>query len=99
MEATLCGLSERPLSRARRYLVRHTTRETKAQVAEVAWRLDLGTLERAPAEGLAMNDIGRVRLKLAQPVAADPYGENRATGAFVVIDEATNDTVGAGMIA
>jgi sulfate adenylyltransferase subunit 1 len=99
VEATLCWLSERPLSRARRYLVRHTTRETKAQVAEVAWRLDLGTLERVPAEGLAMNDIGRVRLKLAQPVAADPYGANRATGAFVVIDEATNDTVGAGMIA
>jgi len=98
IEATLCWLSERPLSRSRRYLVRHTTRESKAQVAEVQWRLDLAALERVPAEGLAMNDLGRVRLRLAQPIAADRYAENRATGAFIVVDEATNDTVGAGMI-
>ena len=62
------------------------------------WRLDLGTLERVPAEGLALNDIGSLRLRLAQPLAADPYAESRSTGAFIVIDEATNDTVGAGMI-
>jgi sulfate adenylyltransferase subunit 1 len=98
VDATLCWLSEAPLSPARRYLVRHTTRETKAQVAEIAWRVDLGDLERKPAQGLAMNDIGRVSLRLAQPIFADPYADSRATGAFVVIDEATNDTVGAGMI-
>ena len=94
----MCWLSERPLSTARRYLVRHTTRESKAQVAEIPWRLDLASLERVPANGLAMNDIGAVSLRLAQPIAADRYAENRATGAFIVIDEATNDTVGAGMI-
>jgi sulfate adenylyltransferase subunit 1 len=98
VSAVLCWLSERPLSPARRYLVRHTTRETKAQVAEIAWRLDLAALEQVPAEGLAMNDIGAVSLRLAQPIAADRYAENRATGAFIVIDEATNDTVAAGMI-
>ena len=98
VNAVVCWLSERPLSTARRYLVRHTTRETKAQVAEIAWRLDLAALERVPAEGLAMNDIGAVSLRLAQPIAADRYAENRATGAFIVIDEATNDTVAAGMI-
>jgi sulfate adenylyltransferase subunit 1 len=98
VDAVVCWLSERPLSPARRYLVRHTTRETKAQVAEIAWRLDLAALEQVPAEGLAMNEIGRVRLRLAQPIAADRYVENRATGAFIVVDEATNDTVGAGMI-
>jgi sulfate adenylyltransferase subunit 1 len=98
VDAVLCWLSERPLSTARRYLVRHTTRESKAQVTEIAWRLDLGSLERVPAGALAMNDIGRVQVRLAQPVAADPYVENRATGAFIVIDEASNDTVGAGMI-
>jgi sulfate adenylyltransferase subunit 1 len=98
VSAVVCWLSERPLSTARRYLVRHTTRETKAQVAEIAWRLDLAALEQVPAEGLAMNDIGAVSLKLAQPIAADRYAENRATGAFIVIDEATNDTVAAGMI-
>ncbi len=98
LDATVCWLSEAPLSPARRYLVRHTTRETKAQVAEIAWRVDLGELERKPASGLAMNDIGRVSLRLAQPLFADPYVASRATGAFVVVDEATNDTVGAGMI-
>jgi sulfate adenylyltransferase subunit 1 len=98
VSAVVCWLSERPLSTARRYLVRHTTRESKAQVAEIGWRLDLHTLEQVPAEGLAMNDIGAVTLKLAQPIAADRYAENRATGAFIVIDEATNDTVAAGMI-
>jgi sulfate adenylyltransferase subunit 1 len=98
VSAVVCWLSERPLSTARRYLVRHTTREAKAQVAEIAWRLDLGALERAPAEGLGMNDIGAVSLRLAQPLAADRYADGRATGAFIVIDEATNDTVAAGMI-
>ena len=98
VDAVLCWLSERPLSKARRYLLRHTARESKAQVAEIAWRLDVGTLDRVPAEGLAMNDIGSVSLRLAQPIAADRYAENRATGAFILVDEATNDTVGAGMI-
>jgi len=98
LEAVLCWLSERPLSAARRYLVRHTTREARAQLGAIAWRLDLAALEQVPAETLAMNEIGRVTLRLAQPLAADPYRQNRATGAFIVIDETTNDTVGAGMI-
>jgi sulfate adenylyltransferase subunit 1 len=98
IDATLCWLSEAPLSPARRYLVRHTTRETKAQIAEIAHRVDLAELEQKPATLLAMNDIGRVSLRLAHPIFADPYGENRSTGAFIVVDEATNDTVGAGMI-
>jgi sulfate adenylyltransferase subunit 1 len=99
VDATLCWLSETPLSPARRYLLRHTTRETRAQVSEISWRVDLSDLARKPAPGLAMNDIGRVSLRLAQPIFADPYAESRATGAFVIVDEATHDTVGAGMIA
>jgi sulfate adenylyltransferase subunit 1 len=98
VDAVLCWLSERPLSTARRYVVRHATRETKAQVAGIAWRVDLHALQQVPAETLAVNDIGQVTLKLAAPIAADRYSENRATGAFIVVDEATNDTVGAGMI-
>jgi len=98
LEAVVCWLSERPLSLARRYLVRHTTRETLARVTEVAWRLDLSSAAPVPAEGLSLNDLGRIRLQLAQPLAADRYADNRATGAFVVVDEATNDTVAAGMI-
>jgi len=98
LDAVVCWLSERPLSAARRYLVRHATRETLAQVSEISWRLDLAALERVPADGLGVNDIGGIRLRLAQPVAADRYAENRSTGSFIVIDDATHDTVAAGMI-
>ena len=98
LDAILCWLHERPLESGRRYLVRHTTREAKAALAGIEWRIDVNTLERGAASSLALNDIARVSLKLAQPVFADPYAENRATGAFIVVDEATNDTVGAGMI-
>ena len=99
IDATLCWLSETPLSPARTYLVRHTTREVKAKLARIDYRLDVNTLKRETAEGLAMNDIARVTLKLAQPIVADSYRSNRATGAFIIIDESTNNTGGAGMIA
>jgi sulfate adenylyltransferase subunit 1 len=98
LEANVCWLSERPLSLSRRYLVRHATREVRAQVAGVDWRLDLDALEEVAAGSLSMNDLGRIRLRLAQPLAADPYARNRDAGAFVMVDEATNDTVAAGMI-
>jgi sulfate adenylyltransferase subunit 1 len=82
----------------RRYLLRHTTREVKASVAGVAHRLDINTLEREATGRLRMNDIGQVSFKLAQPLCADPYASNRTTGAFVVIDEASSNTAGTGMI-
>jgi len=94
----VCWLSETPLSPARTYLVRHTTREVKAKIASIAYRLDVNTLERESASGLEMNDIARVTLKLSQPIVADRYADNRGTGAFIIIDESTNNTVGAGMI-
>ncbi|MGE5384700.1 MAG: sulfate adenylyltransferase subunit CysN [Betaproteobacteria bacterium] len=98
IEAMVCWLAETPLDRARTYLIRHTTRETKAKVAAIEHRLDVNSLERAPAEKLGMNDIARVSFKLAQPLFCDPYADNRGTGAFIVIDESNNNTVGAGMI-
>jgi sulfate adenylyltransferase subunit 1 len=98
IDATVCWLSETPLSPARTYLLRHTTREVKAKVAKIDYRLDVNTLEHEPAATLAMNDIARLSLKLAQPIFADTYQDNRATGAFILIDESTNNTVGAGMI-
>ena len=97
--ATVCWLAETPLDRSRTYLIRHTTRDTKAKLTAIDHRLDVNTLERLPAEKLAMNDIAEVRFKLAQALFVDPYEENRATGAFIVIDESNNNTVGAGMIA
>ena len=98
VRANLCWLSETPLDAKRRYILRHTTRDTKAKLAGIDYRLDMNTLEREDAAGLAMNDIAQVSFRLAQPIFADRYAENRATGAFIVIDEATNNTVGAGMI-
>ena len=98
IDATVCWLSETPLSPARTYLVRHTTREVKAKLAKIDYRLDVNTLEKEETTGLAMNDIARITLKLARPIVADRYQTNRGTGAFIIIDESTNNTVGAGMI-
>jgi len=98
IRATVCWLSETPMDRARTYLIRHTTREVKARLVAIAHRLDVNTQEKMPAEQLAMNDIAQVELKLAQPIFADPYTVNRSTGAFILIDESNNNTVGAGMI-
>ncbi|HYD33424.1 MAG TPA: sulfate adenylyltransferase subunit CysN [Methylophilaceae bacterium] len=98
IEAMVCWLSETPLSPARTYIIRHTTRESKAKVGEIAYKVDVNTLENLPTPTLAMNDIARISFRLAQPLMIDPYDLNRATGAFIVIDEATNNTVGAGMI-
>ena len=98
IDAFVCWLSETALSPARTYIIRHTTRESKAKVGAISYRVDVNTLEQQEAQGLAMNDIARISFRLAQPLAVDSYAENRATGAFIVIDESTNNTVGAGMI-
>ena len=98
IEAMLCWLSEAPLDPRRKYLLRHTTRDSKAMLAGIAFRVDINTLEQQAAERLEMNDIARVSFKLAQPIFADPYAESRGTGAFIVIDESSNNTVAAGMI-
>jgi sulfate adenylyltransferase subunit 1 len=98
LDATVCWLSETPMDRARTYLIRHTSRDSKAKLAAIDHRLDVNTLEQVPAERLAMNDIAQVSFKLAQPLFVDPYADNRATGAFIIIDESSNNTVGAGMI-
>ena len=94
----VCWLSETPLSTARTYIIRHTTRESKAKVGAIEYKVDVNSLEQLEAQGLAMNDIAKINFKLAQPLMVDSYSNNRATGAFIVIDESTNNTVGAGMI-
>ncbi len=99
IDAYVCWLSETPLSTARTYVIRHTTRESKAKVATIQYKVDVNTLEQQASSDLKMNDIARISFKLAQPLMVDSYSVNRATGAFIVIDESTNNTVGAGMIA
>ncbi|MBK8523737.1 MAG: sulfate adenylyltransferase subunit CysN [Betaproteobacteria bacterium] len=98
IEAMVCWLSEQPMDRARKYLIRHTTRDSKAMVAGIEYRVDVNTMEWVAADKLAMNDIAKVAFKLAQPIFCDAYAENRGTGAFIIIDESSNNTVGAGMI-
>ncbi|WP_036298655.1 sulfate adenylyltransferase subunit CysN [Methylophilus sp. OH31] len=98
IEAHVCWLSETPLSPARTYIVRHTTRESKAKIGSIQYKVDVNTLEQQTATDLKMNDIARVSFKLAQPLMVDSYDKNRATGAFIIIDESSNNTVGAGMI-
>lgn len=98
IEAFVCWLSESPLSPARTYIVRHTTRESKAKIGSIHYKVDVNTLEQQSTNDLKMNDIARLSFKLAQPLMVDSYESNRATGAFIIIDETTNNTVGAGMI-
>jgi sulfate adenylyltransferase subunit 1 len=98
IEAMVCWLAEAPLDPQRKYLIRHTTRETKAALDGIEYRVDINSLQRVPAEKLMMNDIAKLSFKLAQPLAVDLYVANRATGAFIVIDESNNNTVGAGII-
>ncbi|HET7774264.1 MAG TPA: GTP-binding protein [Burkholderiaceae bacterium] len=99
LSAELCWLDSTPLNPARRYLIKHGTRTMQAKVLAVESRLDLERLEHDAADGLALNDIGRVRLALQQPLVADAYADQRATGRFVLIDAATNQTAAAGLIA
>jgi bifunctional enzyme CysN/CysC len=99
LTADVCWMADAPLRPRGRYLIKHAAHTVGAIVDELVDRVDVHTLDRdgAPAE-LALNDIGRVRLRTAKPVAFDPYARNRATGGFIVIDEASNETVGAGLI-
>jgi sulfate adenylyltransferase subunit 1 (EFTu-like GTPase family) len=99
LTARVCWMSERPVEDRARLLVKHTTRSVLARVEEIVSVVDIATLEDRPGPGkMELNDLGVVRFRLAEPLAVDPYAVNRATGAFILIDEATNETVGAGMV-
>lgn len=100
VDAMICWMDEsRPLAVGGKYAVKHTTRAARAVVRELQYRLDVNSLHRdEAAESLRLNEIGRVRLRTTVPLLADEYRRNRTTGGFILIDEATNRTVGAGMI-
>jgi sulfate adenylyltransferase large subunit len=100
LEAVVCWMSDTPLRAGARYALKHTTRAVRAIVDAIDWHLDVETLSReANQHGLSLNEIGHVRLRLSGPLVFDPYARNRETGSFILIDEATNDTVAAGLIA
>ncbi len=99
VEAAVIWMSPLPLTPRRRLLLKHTTRQCSAVAVDIPRRLNMQTLELEPkAETLALHELGRVRFRLAEPIVADAYRQNRTTGSFILIDEHTNNTVGAGLI-
>jgi sulfate adenylyltransferase subunit 1 len=98
LSADICWLSEDTLDLRRKYWMKHSTKQVAARITKIDTLLDINTQERRPAESLKLNDIARVSLNLQQAIAADSYDAIRATGAFILIDEVTHQTVAAGMI-
>jgi sulfate adenylyltransferase subunit 1 len=97
-DATLCWLATEPFNRSRRYLIKQGSRVVKAVFGSPQYRTNVNTLLREPADTFALNDIGRIAVKTAQPLAFEPYRSNRSAGSFIVIDESSNNTVAAGLI-
>jgi sulfate adenylyltransferase large subunit len=98
LDAMVCWMSDDPLVVGRRYAIKHTTRTARAVVDQLEYRVDVNTLEHEQASQLDLNGIGRVKLRTSTPLMVDRYRRNRTTGSFVLIDEASNDTVAAGMV-
>jgi sulfate adenylyltransferase large subunit len=99
VQATLVWLNEQPAQPNKRYRIKHTTRQEWAEIKEIAYRININTLDREAAENLHMNEIAAVQIETARPLSFDPYSKNRTTGSFILIDAASNATVAAGMIA
>jgi len=97
-EAMMVWMSESPLVAGKSYLVKQTTCKSPGTISSVRYRMDVNTLKKQDAAGLALNEIGRVTVELDRPIACDSYKKNRGTGAFIVIDRLTNNTVACGMI-
>ncbi len=99
-DAHVVWMSERPLDTQKTYLIKHATQMARAQVEEVHWKKDMDTLEEIGGDevGLGLNDIGRVRITCHRALYFDPYVKNRTTGAFILVDSLSNNTVAAGMI-
>ncbi len=98
VKAAVVWMDQRPLDLSRRYLLKHTSQTVPAFPASIDYRTDLAALARVPAQALEMNDIGAVTVNLLRPIALDLYGDNRGTGAFILIDPESNSTVAAGMV-
>ena len=95
----LCWLNNKPAQPRAKYSIRHTSNEQKAMIKEVVYKFDINTLDRIHEDKeLKMNDISKVRIRTTKPLMIDGYRENRTTGSVILIDDATNETVAAGMI-
>jgi sulfate adenylyltransferase subunit 1 len=99
LDCMICWMNTKPLNPGTRYIIRHTTRELKGIVKAIQYKIDINTLHRIPdVTSLGLNEIGRITIRTAQPVFFDSYEHNRTTGSIILVDETTNETVGAGMI-
>jgi bifunctional enzyme CysN/CysC len=99
LDAMICWMTDTPIRQGRRYLLKHTTRTVKTIVDDLRYRIDVNSLHRdQDAPELGLNEIGRIRLRTSSPLLLDEYDLSRTTGGFVLIDETTFDTVGAGMV-
>lgn len=97
-DAFLCWMNDAPMEKGKKYILRHTTKTVNVYVKEIVYRLNVNELHRENTQTLELNDIGRVELETSKPLFFDPYKNNRGTGSFIIIDPATNGTLGAGMI-
>jgi sulfate adenylyltransferase subunit 1 len=98
LSARICWMHQRPLQAGKKYFIKHTSQTVQAVVTQIVSRINFDTLEPEPAPaGLAINDIGVIRLKTAKPLVFDGYITNRLTGSFILIEQGTNATVAAGM--
>ena len=99
IEAMVCWFSQKPMEWRGKYLLRHTTKETKVIVQDLRYQVDIETLHKKDGvPTIGMNDIGRIALRAAGPIFHDTYRRNRLTGSFVLVDPGTHETVAAGMI-
>ena len=99
IDAMVCWMTNTPLKPRQKLAIKHTTRSGRTMIKAIQYRLDVNTLHRDQDAGeLSLNEIGRVQLRTQVPLLADPYSKNRTTGSFILLDEATGVTVGAGMI-
>jgi sulfate adenylyltransferase subunit 1 len=99
IDLMLCWMHDKPMNPKGKYLLKHTTNEVRAMITETLYKVDINTLHKLEDDKtIGMNDIARIKLKTAKPLMYDSYKKNRTTGALILIDEFTNDTVGAGMI-
>jgi sulfate adenylyltransferase large subunit len=98
LDAMVCWMTDKPLVPRARYAIKHTTRWSRAIVSELVYEVDVNTGEQREATSLALNGLGRVKLRTTTPIVFDPYEVNRTTGSFILVDEATNATVAAGML-
>jgi sulfate adenylyltransferase subunit 1 len=99
LDVMLCWLNATPPRPRAKYVLRQTTTEARAMITEITYKMDINTLHRLEEDkDIKMNDIARVKIRSTKPIFADKYNQNRVTGSLILIDEATNETVAAGMI-